>query len=260
MATYAAYWKAFRVSLQTKLEYRTDFVLGFGGALLLQAAGLGTLWIVLTRSPQLAGWQGREVAFLFGLTVMMQGLSELLFNHIWYVPTYLLRGQFDRLLTYPVKSLPFFLITSPELHAFGNLSGGLLILILSGASLGLPWQVWPLIPFWVICGCLVHSSVLTFCGALCFKVIGRQGYHFWVANALLQATRYPLGVFPKVMQYILLLLVPFAATNYLPASWATGRLNWPAAVLAPLLAAVLFTWLAFRSWEWGLRQYESTGS
>ena len=34
-------------------------------------------------------------------------------------------GDLDRLLTYPVNSLYFLLITKPELHAFGNLTTGL---------------------------------------------------------------------------------------------------------------------------------------
>ena len=103
----SVYFQAFKTSLQTKFEYRTDFFLGVTAALGLQASGLGMLWVVINQSPSLAGWSAMQVALLFGLATAVQGLSELLFNHIWYVPIYVIRGQIDRLLVYPVKSLPY---------------------------------------------------------------------------------------------------------------------------------------------------------
>jgi len=40
------------------------------------------------------------------------------------LPQYVVAGELDRLLTYPVHTLSFFLVTRPELHAFGNLFTG----------------------------------------------------------------------------------------------------------------------------------------
>jgi ABC-2 type transport system permease protein len=254
------YVQAFMTSLQTKLEYRADFFMGVGAALSLQAAGLGMLGVVLSQIPSLAGWSGMQVALLFGLTTAVQGLSELLFNHIWYMPTYVIRGQIDRLLSYPVKSLPFFLLTSPELHAFGNLAGGILIYAFASARLGQPWWAYAMLPYWIVCGCLVHTSALVLCGAMCFLIKGQRGQQYWVVNALLQATRYPVSVFPNPMQVVLLFVMPFAAMNYLPVGWTLGQASAFSALAVPALAAGLGTWLAFKAWDYGLSKYESTGS
>jgi len=257
----SVYFQAFKTTLQTKLEYRTDFFLGVGASLGLQAASLGTLWIVLNQTPTLAGWNGLQIGLLFGMTTAMQGLSEMFFNHIWYVPTYVVRGgQIDRLLVYPVKSLPFFLLTSPELHAFGNISGGVAIYCFAAFKLGQPWWAFALLPYWLICGCLIHSSALTLCGAMCFFIKGQRGQQYWVVNALLQSTRYPLGVFPNAMQILLLFIIPFGAANFLPAGWILGRASAFAALAVPALAAGLSTWVAFKVWDFGLSRYESTGS
>lgn len=256
----SVYFQAFKTSLQTKLEYRADFFLGVTASLGLQAAGLGTLWVVLNQIPSLAGWSGMQVAMLFGLTTAVQGLSELLFNHIWYVPTYVIRGQIDRLMVYPVKSLPFFLLTSPELHAFGNMCGGILIYSVAAHHLGQPWWGYALLPYWIICGCLVHSSALVVCGAMCFIVKGQRGQQYWVINALLQATRYPLSVFPNPMQIVLLFIIPFGAVSFLPVGWTLGKSGAFAALGLPALAAGISTWVAFKAWDYGLDKYESTGS
>lgn len=256
----SVYFQAFKTSLQTKLEYRTDFFLGVSAALGLQAASLGTLWIVLSQVPTLAGWSGLQIALLFGMTTAMQGLSEMFFNHIWYVPVYIIRGQIDRLLVYPVKSLPFFLLTSPELHAFGNISGGIAIYCFAAAKLGQPWWSYALLPYWLVCGCLIHTAALTLCGAMSFVIKGQRGQQYWVVNAMLQATRYPLSVFPNFIQMVLLFVIPFGAANFLPIGWTLGRESAFSALAVPAIAAGLSVWAAFWAWDYGLKRYESTGS
>ena len=135
MGELRAYWHAFRTTLQTRLEYRVDFVLGFLGSLGLQASALGMLWVVLFKRGDLAGWKPAEIGVLFALNTMVQGCSELFFNHVWWTPAYVMRGTFDRLLVYPVRSLPFFLLTCPELHALGNLYAHAAV---KGRLIGLP--------------------------------------------------------------------------------------------------------------------------
>ena len=46
----------FIITLQTRLEYRVDFVLGVLGSIGLQTASLGTLWVLLKSMPVMAGW------------------------------------------------------------------------------------------------------------------------------------------------------------------------------------------------------------
>ena len=254
------YFQAFKTSLLTKLEYRSDFFMGVGAALGLQAAALGTLWVVLNQTPSLVGWSGTQVVLLFGLTAMIQSFSELFFNNVWNIPTYIVRGQIDRLLVYPVKSLPFFLVTSPELHAFGNFSGGAIMFCYAAHALHLPFAVFALVPLWVICGSFVHTSFLVFCCALSFRFMGQKGQHFWVVNALLMSTRYPVGIYPNAFKFLVLFLVPMAASNFLPVGWILGSSSLFLALAAPLLAAGLSAWMAFKVWAWGLKRYESTGS
>jgi ABC-2 type transport system permease protein len=251
---------AFRTTLQTRLEYRADLILGLTGALGLQGAGLGMLWVVLHNRGDLAGWKPAEIGVLFALTTLVQGVSELFFNHVWFTPAYLLRGTFDRLLVYPVRSLPFFLLTSPELHALGNIGGGALLLLLFGHEAGLsPWGL-ALVPLWVACGSLIHTAILVLCSAGAIRLRGGQFQIFYLVNALLQNTRYPLSIYPTAVQGLLLVLLPLGISIFLPVSALTGRLPWTWAVLGPPLAALVFVSLAWYLWDLSFRSYESTGS
>lgn len=253
-------WIAFRTTLQTRLEYRVDLLLGLLGALGMQAASLGMLWVVLHSKGDLAGWKPAEIGVLFALTAMIQGTSELFFNHVWWTPTYIIRGTFDRLLVYPVRSLPFFLLTCPELHALGNIGGGAVLLLLFGHEAGLsPWGLFG-VPLWVVCGSFVHTSILVLCSSAVIRMKGGQFQLFWLVNTMMQNSRFPVSIYPSAVQGLLLFALPLGVSSFLPVSALTGRLPWAWALLGPILAATVFVGLAWWAWEAAFRGYESTGS
>lgn len=254
------YFTAFKSVLMTKLEYRGDFVVGMGTAVMMQLAALVFLDIVLQGQHELAGWLVPEIVMLFGITGMVLGLSELLFNHIWYVPWYVVTGQLDRLMLYPVHGLPFLLVTSPELHSFGNFLTGLALVCWSFAHLHLPWWVAPLIAIWVICGTLIYTAMVTICTSFSFAFLGTKNNLPMLAYHLLMANRYPLSLFPWAVRWALLVVVPYGAFSYVPLQWVLhGRSCW-AGIVAPPLGALGSTVAAWFAWERGLRSYESTGT
>jgi len=257
---FSAYFSAFRAALQAKLEYRTDLVVGMLTSVLLQLAALSFLIVVFRNAPALAGWSGPQVVFLFGMTAACLGCSEFFFNHIWMLPQYIVSGDLDRLLMYPVHSLAFFLITRPELHAFGNLLTGAVLVVGSLVTLQAPFYLWLLVPLWCLCGSLIYTSLLVVFGSLSFKLLGPYSHYLLVPHNLLQATRYPLSVYPTWLFYALLVVVPFGSIHFLPASFVFGKGLGVWCLFAPPLAAAVCMLQAQWFWNWGLRRYESTGS
>ena len=259
MGEWRVYAKAMKAVLMTKFEYRADFALGMLSAAAMQASGLAFLGVVLHGTPALGGWSPPEIIFLFGITGTVLGLSELFFNHLWYLSMYVVGGELDRLLLYPVRSLPFFLLTSPELHALGNLGAGLALMGWSLWKLHLLWAA-PLALWWLLWGTLAYTGVLVVLASMAFVFKGPRlnlpmlGYH------LLMATRYPLDIYPWAVRWGLLVAVPFGASNFLPArALFHGGSLWPGLLLPPVAAALC---LAAGHWAWtaGLKRYESTGS
>jgi ABC-2 type transport system permease protein len=254
------YFAAFKKALQAKLEYRTDLVVGMFTSTMMQVAALCFLAIVLESSPALGGWRGAEVLFLFGLTAACLGASELLFNQIWMLPSYVVMGDLDRLLTYPVNTLLFFLVTRPELHAFGNLLTGLATVASALWVLGVPWYVWLSVPLWMACGTLLYTALLVIFGSISFRVLGHFGQQLLLPLNLLQASRYPLSVYPGWLKALLLFVVPYATYGYLPGSVLFGKSSNLLGLLVALPVTALFVGLALAAWRRGLRYYESSGS
>lgn len=254
------YFQAFSASLQAKLEYRADFAMGVVTSMMLQAAGLSLLWIVLRAAPTLDGWTAPQILYLFGMTAACLGGSELFFNQIWSLPTAIVMGDLDRLLTYPVRALPFFLVTRPELHALGNVFTGGCYVVTSLYWLHAPWYVWLATPLFWLCGMLTYTAVLTWLGCLSFRFLGPYLSSMMVAHNLLQATRYPLGAYPRWVRFVLLSVFPFGAFHYVPGSVFFGHHAPLYGLVGAPLAALATMWLAQRAWRLGLEGYESTGS
>lgn len=254
------YAQAFNATLQTKLEYRADLLVGILTSMMMQAASLSLLWIVLRAVPALAGWSPPEVLFLFGMTAACLGGSELFFNQIWLLPQAILLGDLDRLLTYPVRSLPFYLVTRPELHAIGNVFTGVAYVVTSLVWLEVAWYSWLAMPLFWLCGVLIYTSVLVCFGCLSFRFIGPWSYTLMLGHNLLQATRYPLAAYPKPVRLVLLAAVPYGTFHYLPASVFFGKGAPVVALAAAPVAALLMMGLAHWAWNLGLKRYESTGS
>jgi viologen exporter family transport system permease protein len=74
------------------------------------------------------------------------------------------------------------------------------------------------------------------------------------------ATRFPLGIFPKAVKWTLLFVVPLGAYQFLPGLWLFRGGSPLVGLLAPPAVAVIMAALAWFTWEAALNRYESTGN
>ena len=254
------YVRLYIVALQARAEYRMDFAAGVITALSLQASSLAFYWMVFTHAPAIGNWSAVEVLFLFGMTAMVLGLSEATMNGIWMLPFYLIAGELDRLLVYPVRSLPFVLISRPELHSLGNFASG-------AVAVGVAWSISPppalayvFLPVWVVSGALVYTSAVVIVASLSFVVLGPHAWHMMVVHNLLGASRYPTHIYPRWLQVLTLFVMPFGASIFVPGKWLRGDLDLWLAFVAPVAAATASVLAAFYVWEKLSSRYQSTGS
>jgi ABC-2 type transport system permease protein len=252
--------RLFWVAIRARAQYRADFVIGATTAVLAQLSALAFYWIVFTNVPSLGGWSAPGVLFLFGMTAVVHSLSELFFNGIWLLPMYVIEGDLDRVLLYPVHNLTFLLMARPEVHAFGNLLSGSLVL---GAAFYLtppPAVAYFLLPLWLASGALVYTAALVLLGCTSFFLLGPSAHHLMLGAHLLNASRYPVSIYPKALQYLLLVALPLCVSAFLPGRWLQGRGSLLEAMVAPPLAAAVSVALAAFAFDRSVARYQSTGS
>ncbi len=260
MRDLSAIARAMRASVSKKLEYRVEFVLEFAGAFAFLFASLASLAVLLEQSPSLGGYTGTQTLLFFGLVSASVGWAELFGDGVWGLGWHVRMGSLDRLLVYPVRDLPFFLACEPQIHGIANVLAGLGI---AGASLyatGQPFWAYGLLIFWSLCGGLIYTSILVMASTMLFLMPGRSLDWLWFTNQALNATRYPLSLYPGVIRFIMLVGLPLGVSHYMPGLWLFKGGSALAALAGPPLAAIVWVFLAWRVWDWALLRYESTGS
>jgi ABC-2 type transport system permease protein len=252
------------VGLRRLLVYRADFLVGMIGFLLRIGLNVLLLEVIFAQAPALAGWTLDQALLLLGLAMCCRGLDHTFTDQLWELARKLVqRGELVRYLIRPVSPL-FTLLSERFLYpdGLGELLGGVAVtgyavsrLAGAGADLGGPGR-WLLTAGLVGCGALVYA---------CVKLVLASAA-FWTVTSLQlmtsvyevsEAARYPLQVFPAPIRGVLVGILPFAFTGFVPADYLLHGPG-PLAAAAPLVAAALVL-AAAAVWRRGLDRFEAVG-
>jgi ABC-2 type transport system permease protein len=258
--SFSFYWKLYAAAVKSRTEYRVDFLINVATAVTMQMAALGFFWVIFHSTGQLGGWGTTEVLLLFGLTAVSIALTELCLNGIWMLPFYIVNGELDRLMVYPVRGLLFLLVSRPELHALGNLGAGIAMIVVAGSKMALPPEQWAMLPFWALCGTISYAALLVGLACISFFAVGPWSNPMMVGFHVHNASRYPLHIYPSWLKFFLTFVYPAGLSIYLPVQYLKGEAPVWQAIVFPAAAAVLCVWVSLGIWNFSLKRYQSTGS
>ena len=131
-----ALWTA---GLRSALQYRTDTFIVIVMALAFQGTGFAFAWVLLSRFESLAGWTLGQVAFLYGLRLIVHAVAGVLTGPFFGLESQVRSGEFDRYLIRPLSPLLQFMTQRVEISIFGDLLGGVAIFIAANQLVGLAW-------------------------------------------------------------------------------------------------------------------------
>jgi ABC-2 type transport system permease protein len=227
-----------------------------------------TFALVFSRFGAIGGWTLGEIAFIWGLTEAAFGTMDMIFSGFDYdfFGPMIRKGQFDQLLLRPVNITLQVMGSRFVLRRLGKITEGLTIFIYGLTQIDINWSVIQIayIP-------IVFISEVLFFGSL--FIIGATTT-FWTMERLeilniftyggSEIMAYPMHIFPRPIRMMFTYLVPAIFISYYPATFILNKpnpLNAPPffAFLAPLVAAVTMI-IALRFWEFGVKNYQSTGS
>lgn len=253
-----------RSQMQYKLSFVADLVSTFLGTFI----EFGAIAVFFLNFPDIGGWSLGEVALLFGMSAISFASAELLVSGFDYFPMVIRNGDFDKVLVRPLGAFFQILASDFTLRRFGRLAQGVVALLFAIALTNV-------LEFWT----LVHWAALLFFllgGTLFFSglfVIGAT-YSFWTVESLevmniltyggIEMSSYPMHIYQDWVRRFFIYIVPLAFANYYPALWLLekgdplGLPSW-VAWLAPLICAAVFG-ASVLFWQFGVKQYTSTGS
>lgn len=260
MRTIKLYLNLLWLDLQVRTQYRADFLIGMGAALLQHSVTLATLWLIFAKVPVLGGWNASQAAVLYALFSLAMGLVNLAGSGLRELPWMVDQGELDSLLIQPVN--PFAqLLPRFNPMSLGDLATGAVVLVLSAGPAGIHWS-----PVTVL-----FCLLAIFCGAavLLGILIAVYSLSFWVhqpglsggVEQMTQLAQYPANIYPRWIQVLITWVFPVTFASFYPAAVLTQAqaMPLPMGLLAvPIAAAALGlgAWL----WHLGLSKYEGTGA
>ncbi len=253
-----------RASAQQEMAYRANFGISVLHSLIGLATGLLALDILFGQVPVINGWDQPAMLALLGTFLTLNAVRALVIgpslDSLAGLDGAIWRGTFDFVLLRPIATqlIASFQVWRPLALFDLCLGVGVLGYAANQMAVGVT-AVTHSLAFLITLGAAVtilYSLLL----ALSSLLFWSPGFLFtWLFDALFQMARYPVGLYPSWLRFILTWVAPVGLMTTVPAQALRGMAGGTAVFGSVCLALVLLvgaSWL-FRA---GVQRYESASS
>lgn len=248
-----------KVFMMAQMSFRVDFFIGLLSSLVEQIVYLIFLNVLFGNIKEIAGFSYGEMLFIYGISTVGRSIHLIFFDNLWmFGSRYIRRGEFERLLLLPVNPLFQLICERIQPQGLGTTAIGLLALIQSSQLLNLEWSVWKLVLLVFICLCigLLYAAIQLGPTALAFWIV--ESFPLTVGIfSLNQMAQYPINIYPKVIQFFLIFIFPYAFTAYFPALYFLDLSMW--GLLLPLVLIIVFS-INYKLFRYGMTKFTSVGN
>ncbi len=173
---------------------------------------------------------------------------------------YIKNGELDRILVKPVN--PLFQIIAEKLNYQGisQIIAGSFALSLSLRNIDFNFSYLHILYIFgmIVCSGLIFSGIHLFYMTLSIWMIDSQPVVSSIFS-LNQFATYPIMIFPKIIQWLLLFIVPYAFTGFIPANLFFRPNEYSKYIYTVPIVAITVCFIGYSFWLYGLKHYESTG-
>jgi ABC-2 type transport system permease protein len=251
----------FKVNVQMSLAYRADTVVNILLNLMWLGWELLSLGIIFSNTETIGGWSFGELIALLGVFRLVHTLMiALIWPNTEKFNQSIRDGSMDYTLLQPVNSM--FLVTFSRITI---------------------WRVWDLVlaAVLIVIGVNMAGDTTTPLSILTFILLTISGaiviYSLWIVlialtfwftkfdnnvtilQALLDAGRYPVTVYPIWLRILVTFIIPIAVATTVPLQGLRGELNLSRVLMFIAIGIVSFL-VASQVWKRGLKQYSGASS
>ena len=259
------YFRLVRVAMQSRLQYRADFVTGIIGVIVLNVVNLSLIGILVSRFRHLNGWTLWEMVFLYCLWILGHSLYSLFFWHIRTLEDFLVQGTFDQFLMRPAS--PFIMFLGREVQYLGIADAifGIAGLSLAYRNLGLQWNStqWLMFGAAILAGTVIETTLVLMIACISFWTGRSRRASGIIMQINMMVQHYPVDMFGYAFRIIVTGLIPVAFMNYYPTLMLLGKLDpqspWAwLGYISPVVALVMVV-IASGIWHLAIQRYASSG-
>ncbi|NBJ90140.1 hypothetical protein D5270_11700 [Acutalibacter sp. 1XD8-36] len=256
------------IAFKRETAYRATFLSGIIGQWISYGATFISLYILATNFGQVDGWNGSEIMVLYSMSLLSYSIGGIfLFNFSTGLSRRIRSGEFDDSLTKPIPPLAHAILSSGfNVCYISHISISIMVFVFSLISLNysMSFVNCVFIIFAILSGAMIQAAAFIASSTMAFFTVGNNPLIDFIMYDVKEFTNYPLGIFPKGIQYILTFILPFAMMNFYPASTLLNKSlpeGFPTFLpyLSPIIGLIALSLSVFL-WNWGLSHYKSTGS
>lgn len=216
------------------------------------------LYFLLGSIDSLAGYTRQQVIFIFLTFNLVDILSQFLFREVYRFRPLIISGDFDLVLTKPIRPLFRSLMGGADFIDFLTLVPLLGILFYYARALEPSLVLTLAYALLVLNGIVLAAAFHIF--ILSFAVITLELDNLlWIFRELVGLGRVPVEIYATPMRLILTYIFPVASMIALPAKTLMGFTDLKAIIFACVLGAFGLL-AALRFWKFALSRYTSASS
>jgi ABC-2 type transport system permease protein len=254
-------WLHLRLGILNELQYRTNLVI----QLIQSAVGLITallgLGIVFSKTDSLGGWRPAELLAIVGVYTLVSGLTQLVVRpSLQRFMEDVRLGTLDFTLTKPVDAQALVSMRQIEVWKLIDVVVGLIVLGVAVNQLGASIGPAEALVFAValLAGVVIISSFLLILATCAFWWV-RLDNILNIFQSMYEAGRWPIGIYPPWLRYVLTFLVPVGFAITVPTEGLVGRLTSPT-LLGAIALAIALPLIARVFWRFGVRHYSGASA
>lgn len=260
------YGAMLRAALQSRMQYRGSFIAYIVTVLGFYAAQIAVIGVMLNRFQSIGGWRPGEIAFLYSLLVLAQGLVSTVGSGLVDFATVVRDGTFDRTLLRPLSSLVQILVMRFEPAGTAHVIMGIAALITANSLIEIPWS--PVTVAFLLAavlgGAMILMAIRIAVAAVAFFTVSNAGLQHLVVFSSREFLLYPVDIYSRPVRFLLTFFFPIAFVNFYPAHIFLARgentLFHPLFIYMTLPVGVGMLALGVWFWRFAVRNYTSTGS
>ncbi|RPI26124.1 MAG: hypothetical protein EHM70_19350 [Chloroflexota bacterium] len=250
----------FRMNVQMSLAYRVDTLVNILINIMWLGWELLSLNIIFSNTATLGGWGFGEMVALLGVFRLVNALmAAVIWPNTERFNTSIRDGSFDYVLLQPASSLVLVSLSRIVIWRVWDLVLAA-VLITTGISLSAGNIQINLVSFLFLAasGMLIIYSLWIVLIALTFWFVKFDNI-VTILQALLEAGRYPVTVYPAWLRLIVTFVVPIAVATTVPLQGLRGELTVQNVFLFLAIGAASF-FVASLIWKQGIRRYSGASS
>ncbi|MCB1140993.1 MAG: ABC-2 family transporter protein [Leptospiraceae bacterium] len=259
------YLRLATASVKSRMEYRASFAILIFTLISFYTAQILTIGIVIYRFKKIGGWNIGEMAFLYSLMVLSQGLVSSVFSGLVDFGSQVRDGSFDRTMIRPLSPIGQVIMNGFEIAGIAHIFLGIASFIFANSLLNINWTFSNIIAFLFV--------VLGGSGILAGIRIGIAAVAFWAVNnsslvhLFVYSSRefllYPLNIYSTGVRFLLTFIVPLGFINFYPAHFFLGKspenVFHPYFIYGTLPVGIFTYFVSLWFWKLGQNAYESAG-